>query len=181
MSLLQRYVMPLVILMLFATPILADEIPQGVSVVTAPELRKMLAEKKVLVVNALSRIEYRVQHIPGSINIPVDELQSSSDMPADKLQPIAFYCNGVACPYSRRACQIAVRLGYKHVYWFKGGILEWRQFQYPVDVDQNLSRIKINKLSPNKFRELAKGNVLVLDVRPKWWRESAEKAGVIVG
>ena len=161
---------------------LAMDIPKGVKVLTAPEVRDMLKSPDRLLVNALSRIEYQMQHIPGSINIPVDEVKSSSQMPTDKSAAIIFYCNGVACPYSRRAAKTAVKLGYTRVYWFKGGILEWRQYQYPMEVDKELARIKVSRFSPERFIEqMSEPNVLVLDVRPQWWRSSKEQAGVIEG
>ena len=159
----------------------ALDIPNGVSVLTAPEVRSLIKKKDVLFVHTLSRIEYGTQHIPGSINIPVDEMRTSSQMPQNKNTAIIFYCNGIACPYSKKASITAVKLGYKKVYWFRGGILEWRKYQYSMNVDPALKKIRVEKFSPEAFRKLAKGNVTVLDVRPKWWRKSKEQAGIIQG
>lgn len=182
MKVLPRYIMLFTMILVFAPlSVSALEIPEGVKVLTAPEVRQMRDNSDALLVHTLSRIEYRMQHIPESVNIPVDEVKHSPKMPANKNAPVIFYCNGTACPYSKRASKIAVKQGYTNVYWFQGGILEWRKFQYDMEVDKALSNIKISKFSPAKFRKMVKDNVLVLDVRPQWWRQSKEKAGVIEG
>ena len=63
--------------------------------ITAPEVRRVLEEKSAMVVNVLSEIEHAMQHIPGSINIPITKLKTSDKLSKDKNQPIVFYCMGV--------------------------------------------------------------------------------------
>ena len=64
--------------------------------ISAPETRALIEEGKVLVVNVLSRVEFDVQHIPGSINIPINEIEKSDLLPADYSAPIIFYCMGTS-------------------------------------------------------------------------------------
>ena len=66
----------------------------GYTEITAPELKTMLEEKKCLLINALSKIEFEIQHIEGSINIPVVDMNSTTKLPADKSTPLVFYCMG---------------------------------------------------------------------------------------
>lgn len=63
--------------------------------ITAPEVRRALEEKSALVVNVLSAIEHDIQHIPGSINIPITKIKTSKRLSQDKNHPIIFYCMGV--------------------------------------------------------------------------------------
>ena len=49
--------------------------------------------------------------------------------------PVIFYCNGVRCDRSGRAVGIAVACGYRDVYWFRGGIEEWRAKEFPLIQD----------------------------------------------
>jgi rhodanese-related sulfurtransferase len=42
-------------------------------------------------VNALSDIEFNLEHIPGSINIPAGEIQTTDKLPQDKETLIVFY------------------------------------------------------------------------------------------
>jgi rhodanese-related sulfurtransferase len=49
------------------------------------------AKEKFLLVNALSDIEFKLEHIPGSINIPAGEIQTTDKLPQDKGALIVFY------------------------------------------------------------------------------------------
>lgn len=169
-------------LFILAAPLVkAFEIPEGVEVVAAPVVKKMVEQENTPLVHVLSRIEFQMQHIPGSINIPVDQLEKSSLLPVDKTAPVIFYCNGTACPYSQRASKKAVTMGYQNVHWFRGGILEWRKFRYEMNVDKDMVGIKVKKINPQQLQTMNLDDYIVLDVRPKWWRQSAEKAGIIAG
>ncbi len=154
-------------------------VPTGAIVVTAPEVHQMVNRDAALLINVLSHIEHRIQHIPGSINIPVDQVATSDRMPPNHDQPVIFYCNGLACPYSRRAVEMAIDLGYTRVFWFRGGILEWRKFQYPLNIDEQMRAQRVRKLRPAEFQQTVDDGALVLDVRPRWWRDSNEQAGVV--
>jgi rhodanese-related sulfurtransferase len=173
-----------VLLVIFSTSTHANqppEIPENTQIITAPEVRSMIADKEIYFIHVLSSIEYKIQHIPGSINIPVDSVRHSDKMPANKSAKIIFYCNGMGCPYSKRASIIASELGYTQIYWFRGGILEWRKYRYKMAVNEELMKIKVKKLSPAVFQQAINENVLILDVRPKWWRKSKEQSGMIKG
>lgn len=61
-------------------------------VISTAELKSKLdAKEKLLLVNALSDIEFSLEHIPGSVNIPVGEIQTTDKLPADKEMLIVFY------------------------------------------------------------------------------------------
>ena len=62
---------------------------------TAPEVKMMVEEQGAFLVHVLSRLEFDMQHIPGSINIPITEVATSDLLPADKNHPVIFYCMGV--------------------------------------------------------------------------------------
>lgn len=142
---------------------------QAYKIVTAPEVKKMRDDGK-LIVHTLSRIEYQVQHIPGSINIPVSEIASSKELPKDKQTPILFYCAAPECYHSRLASIKAVSMGYKNVFWFEGGIAEWRKMQYDMAVDKDIIDIEVPMLSPAEVDALIhkNKNLFVLDGQVKW-------------
>jgi rhodanese-related sulfurtransferase len=61
-----------------------------------------------------------------------------------------------------------VKNGYTNVYWFPGGISEWRSFNYPLEVRNKYRNIKVHKLRPNEVQDrIAQGDVLIIDVRPR--------------
>ena len=62
--------------------------------ITAPEVKDLIEGGKAIVVHVLSEIEYNVQHIPGSINIPIVKMKSTDKLPKDKDTPLVFYCMG---------------------------------------------------------------------------------------
>ncbi len=60
--------------------------------ITAPEVKGMMKTDNVLIINTLSKLEFEMQHIPGSINIPINTLQTPDILPEDKSTPLIFYC-----------------------------------------------------------------------------------------
>lgn len=140
-------------------------------IITAPEVNEMLDKDGVWVINSLTSIEYSIQHIPGSINIPLSEMGNKHKLPDDKNSTLIFYCMGNHCLYSNKASLKAIALGYKNVYWFEGGIPDWYRFNYPMRINKYLKSIPVKKLSPEKIAELIEQQkVIILDVTPDWWR-----------
>lgn len=62
--------------------------------ITAPEVKNMLERENALVVHVLTELEYNLQHISGSINIPVTKIKTTEKLPKDKKRPLIFYCMG---------------------------------------------------------------------------------------
>jgi hypothetical protein len=58
---------------------------------TADLKNKLDTKEKLLLVNSLSDIEFGLEHIPGSVNIPVGEMQTTDKLPADKGTLLVFY------------------------------------------------------------------------------------------
>ncbi|MFZ5798990.1 MAG: rhodanese-like domain-containing protein [Desulfobulbaceae bacterium] len=65
-----------------------------VQTITAPEVKGILDNNGGLVIHVLSEMEFAVQHIPGTINIPIHQLAESDKLPADLNTPLVFYCMG---------------------------------------------------------------------------------------
>jgi len=66
---------------------------EGYSEITAPEVKVMIDNgRPVLIVNVLSELEYDIQHISGSINIPIDEMLTTTKLPEDQDTPLVFHC-----------------------------------------------------------------------------------------
>jgi len=126
----------------------ADESPAdlpGAKISSAEQVKRML-DKGVPVVDTRVGNEFAESHIRGAINIPYkegsrkardfDAAQDSFDLaklPADKGKPIVFYCNAGECWKSYKASTVALRAGYREVYWFRGGLPEWKKMGLPVD------------------------------------------------
>jgi rhodanese-related sulfurtransferase len=78
----------IIVQLLFAPAIWAADF----QVISTSELKgKLDAKEKFLLVNALSDIEFNLEHIPGSVNIPVGEIKTTDKLPQDKETLIVFY------------------------------------------------------------------------------------------
>jgi rhodanese-related sulfurtransferase len=51
--------------------------------------------------------------------------------------PLIFYCQSVECWMSYNACLRAIKLGYKRVCWYRGGIEAWQSAGLPTQYRQN--------------------------------------------
>lgn len=77
--------------------------------------------------------EWNEGHIPGAIHIPKDTLASIIDgRVPDKEQPIYLYCRGGV--RSLTAANTLHDLGYNQVYSIDGGIMDWMQAHFPLQL-----------------------------------------------
>ncbi len=148
-SVLARCMFCLFIACLLQSPtVSANETPPelaGATIATAEQVKRML-DSGVLVVDTRVGNEFAESHIKGAINIPYKErsrkardFEAAQDsfnlakLPPDKGRPIVFYCNSGDCWKSYKASTVALRAGYKQVYWFRGGYPEWQKKGLPVE------------------------------------------------
>jgi rhodanese-related sulfurtransferase len=52
---------------------------------------------------------------------------------SDKEKPVVIYCGFVKCTRSHNGAMWAVRLGYKNVYRYPGGVFAWKGAKYPLE------------------------------------------------
>lgn len=116
----------------------------GAKRVRALEVRELIAQRAVMV-DVRSEKEYIEGHIPGAILVPYGEksLKDAAFDPSvdsfsgvdklDKSKPVIFACNGAECWKSYKAAKAAVARGFTNVYWFRGGLPEWKGEGLPVE------------------------------------------------
>ena len=86
--------------------------------------QQLHGEMKPLVVDIRSPEMFAESHIPGSINIPQEELaQRSVELPDDRDAPIITVCN--IGKFSKHATLYLKSKGYRAVRSAKGGLNEW--------------------------------------------------------
>ncbi len=108
----------------------------GATVVDLETVKTLVASGAVLVDTRIEA-EYKDKHIPGAVWLPYGE-ESLKDVAFDprldhfpglaklgREKQIVFQCNGPECWKSYKASKAAIAAGYKHVYWFRGGMPEW--------------------------------------------------------
>ncbi len=117
----------------------------GAKVLSAEEVQDMMS-KGAKFYDVRSDKEYKAGHVKDAEFLPYHEKSKKeidfdatldefklSDTIKDKNAPIIFACNGGECWKSYKASKVALNSGYKSVYWFRGGLPEWRDKKLSVE------------------------------------------------
>jgi rhodanese-related sulfurtransferase/DNA-binding transcriptional ArsR family regulator len=98
--------------------------------VTLTELRKLVNDDRVTVIDVRPREEFEAGHIPGAISIPVPELERRvAELP--KRKEVIAYCRGPYCVYSLEAVTRLRKAGYR-ARRAEEGLPDWRARGLPV-------------------------------------------------
>ena len=113
---------------------------EGATVVDAKKAEELVKGGKVKVYDVRKKLEFAEEHIPGAEFLPYDEKSEkkvdydatadkfeTEKLPSDKSAGVMFYCNGPDCWKSMKSCKAAIKAGHKKVYWFRGGLPEWKK------------------------------------------------------
>jgi len=148
-------------LLAVAVPVLAGDWME----VGAEDVRQMMQNEDPLVIFPLSRIEYNDLHIVDSLNIPLARLEDM--LPPDHDRKLVFYCLGPKCTASPEAADLAVKLGYRNVYAFIGGLPAWVKAGYPTGTIDPLPTVQPASITPAELEQLLRKNpeTVILDVR----------------
>lgn len=91
----------------------------------------------IIIVDSRLREDYLPGHIETSHNLPLHQVscKSLSKLAKSAEQAMVFYCNGNAGDTSIEAIKIASSCGYKRLFWFRGGFVEWKDKDYPYVIE----------------------------------------------
>jgi rhodanese-related sulfurtransferase len=92
------------------------------------------------IINVLSRDDFRRQHIPGSINIPVDDerfIERVELSVGGRTEPVVVYCASEQCDASSTAAQKLEEAGFTDVAEYSAGMQGWQQAGLPVEGDES--------------------------------------------
>ena len=89
------------------------------------------------IIDARLREDHTQGYIETSFNLPLANTNCKSllKLAGHKDQAMVFYCNGNAADASIGAIQIAAGCGYKRLFWFRGGFVEWQDKDYPYLIE----------------------------------------------
>jgi rhodanese-related sulfurtransferase len=114
-----------------------DEIPGATTIDAERLIELVVTHPGTVVIDSRVAVDRADGYIEGSVHL-VDtrtDCDSLARLIPGLATPVIFYCNGERCERSGRAVGIAVACGYRQVYWFRGGIEEWRSKEYPLIQD----------------------------------------------
>jgi rhodanese-related sulfurtransferase len=98
--------------------------------IKAQELKTLLQKNpKLKIINVLPEEDFEEEHIPHSLNIPVeseDFVEQVTRQLSNKDETCVIYCASNDCPASTEACKKLEKAGFKNVLDFKGGMEEWK-------------------------------------------------------
>jgi len=104
---------------------------EGVRVISPRELRQLVDEKKVTVVDVNSSESWKKARVPGAINL--DPAYGNGALPADKDAPVVFYCSNSMCRKAPNAARRAQQMGYRNVQVMTAGIRGWVATEMPTE------------------------------------------------
>lgn len=183
----RRFCLPLLLLIVLtlAVPLRAEEtFPlrakfPGVAPITTDELAARY--DSATIIDVRSKMEFDVIHVSKALYIPVStaDFLKLLGKKADKAGkvPLVFYCNGIHCAKSYEAAEQAEAAGFKNVYCYDAGILEWtKRFpdkaailgKTPAPAGKLISKADFEKrkLSFADFKSKAQSpNAVVIDMR----------------
>lgn len=114
------------------TPPSTGETKRGPQRVKPEQAQKLIAEKKVVVLDVRTPSEFAAGHIAGATNLDYKAEDFKTRVAAlDKNQAYLVHCaSGVR---SASACAVMDKLDFKTLYDLKGGISAWQDAGLPVE------------------------------------------------
>ncbi|MFB6291811.1 MAG: rhodanese-like domain-containing protein, partial [Candidatus Nanohaloarchaea archaeon] len=99
-----------------------------VETISLEELEEKLKNDEDFVfIDVLGEDSYQDEHIPGSINIPLDQLAHEVLDRFDKDEEMVVYCGSESCGASPKAAEKLEKLGFEDVKDFEIGLKGWKE------------------------------------------------------
>jgi mannose-6-phosphate isomerase-like protein (cupin superfamily) len=101
--------------------------------ITRDDLRTAIDDGSVVVLDALPAAPYGQRHLPGAINLAIEDVEGRSDSLPERAATVVAYSTDVDCT---RAPELAERLesmGYEDVRLYREGIEDWVAAGLPVE------------------------------------------------
>jgi len=95
-------------------------------------LKKLNSNEHFILIYTLDKEAYKAKHIPGSINIPIEDIDIVENIIPDKNEEIIVYCANSDCKSSRKAVKKMIEMGYTNVIDFEKGLAGWRLAGYKL-------------------------------------------------
>ena len=116
-------------LALSAVSVMAGDYPD----ISIAELKKAIADKKVIVIDVNGSDSYKAGHVPTALNFADIQDSLASALPKEKDALVVAYCGGPACHAYTKAADAASKLGYTNVKHLSAGISGWYAAKEPTE------------------------------------------------
>jgi rhodanese-related sulfurtransferase len=122
-----------VLLLLCSVVVVVARASDFMSAGLTPEqvLERLDTDRAPLIVDVRAPVEFGIAHIPGAINVPVEELEGRLDEFRQHDAGVLVYClNGSR---TRQAEAILVAADVPYVYHLEGTFTAWIRGEYPIE------------------------------------------------
>lgn len=89
------------------------------------DLKTLVAQGRAQLVEVLSAHEYKREHLPEAVNVPLQNLTAASTKFLRKDQAVIVYCWDYQCDLSARAAWRLESMGFQEVYRYTPGKADW--------------------------------------------------------
>ena len=104
--------------------------------ITTKDLKqKMDSNADFALVEVLGPETFAEFHIPGAVNVPVDDTFEEGIQKAvpDKNKTVVVYCRDIECHASAKASRRMEALGYQNIFEYHQGKVGWKAAGLPVE------------------------------------------------
>ncbi|WP_026421918.1 rhodanese-like domain-containing protein [Actinokineospora inagensis] len=95
-------------------------------VISTDEVKQKIDAGSAVVLEALPPSYYDEAHLPGALNLPLDEVDDrAGGLIPSKDAEVIVYCSNEACSNSGIAADRLIELGYTNVFKYAAGKQDW--------------------------------------------------------
>jgi len=89
------------------------------------DVKTLVAQDRVQLVEVLPAAEYKKEHLPRAVNIPLETMTSETTKQLRKDVAVIVYCADFECDLSARAAWRLESMGFQEVYRYTPGKADW--------------------------------------------------------
>src|ERR1043165_5484980 len=97
------------------------------------DLKTLVAQGRAQLVEVLPAHEYKREHLPPAVNVPLQNLTAASTKFLRKDQAVIVYCWNYQCDLSARAAWRLESMGFQEVYRYTPGKEDWIASGYETE------------------------------------------------
>lgn len=89
------------------------------------DVKTLVAQGRAQLVDVLPASEYRKEHLPHAVNVPLETMTATTTKSLRKDQAVIVYCDDYQCDLSARAAWRLESMGFQEVYRYTPGKADW--------------------------------------------------------
>lgn len=101
--------------------------------ITRTDLADAIEAGTVTVVDALPAAPFATRHLPGAVNLTIEEIASAADVLPDKTAAIVTYSTDASCDRGPGLADALAAAGYTNVRNYTDGIADWAAAGLPLE------------------------------------------------